>query len=255
MNDALGGGSGADFLRRIATQVMRKVDPALMAVGADKVEEFMEHVGSSSPRPRAEATGAVRRWQDEVIQEEIPSGASVLDLGCGAGQLLASLIDAKGVRGQGIELDPDAVADCVGRGVPVIQSDLDEGLREFPTASFDYVVLEETLQTLRQPARILEEMLRVGQRGMVSFPNFGFWRVRLDVAVRGRMPVTEFLPHHWYDTPNIHLFSLQDFVDWTRQSDVHITRGYVLEEGIVRELRPEDNLYAEEALLVIERGR
>ena len=191
------------------------------------------------------------RWQDEWIEREIEPGTAVLDLGCGEGDLLHRLMRDKGIRGQGVEIDLNAVVRCVARGVPVLQADLDVGLREFPERSFDYVVLEETVQTLHQPLAVLRDMLRVGRRGIVSFPNFGHWRVRLALALDGRMPVTPTLPYHWYDTPNIHLFTLQDFLDWTAAAGARIVRGYALADGIVRPLGPEDNLEAEEVLLIL----
>ncbi len=178
----------------------------------------------------------------------------MLDLGCGNGELLARLIQVKGVRGQGIELDAPAVFQCVARGVPVFQSDLDHGLRGFADQSFDYVVLEETLQTLHRPVDVLREMLRVGRRGIVSFPNFAYWRVRLGLAMTGQMPVTVDLPYRWFDTPNIHLFTLQDFLDWARSSNVRIVESFALADGQVRALRDGDNLYAEEVLSVVEAG-
>jgi methionine biosynthesis protein MetW len=229
-----------------------KVDPALLGAGVDKVLEFMKHVGSAAPRLKDADGNPLLRWQDAVIEEDLPDGCSVLDLGCGNGELLAHLIERKKVAGQGVELDPEAVAQCIERGVPVFQANLDEGLKGFPEKRFDYVILEETLQTLNRPAEVLREMLRVGRRGIVSFPNFGYWRVRLDLVVRGRMPVTEWLPHRWYDTPNIHLLSLQDFLEWGEEEGVRILHGHALAEGTIRDLEAEDNLHAEEVLLVFE---
>lgn len=159
----------------------------------------------------------------------------------------------KKVHGQGIELDPNAVYRSVARGVPVFQANLDDGLKGFADQSYDYVVLEETLQALHRPTAVLEDMLRVGRYGIVSFPNFGYWRVRLDLVVQGRMPVTSVLPYRWYDSPNIHLLTLEDFLDWTRKQGVRIVEGHVLVDGRIRPMQAEDNLYAEEALLVIER--
>ena len=118
--------------------------------------------------------------------------------------------------------------------------------------SFDYVILEETLQTLHRPIFVLGEMLRVGRRGIVSFPNFGYWRVRLQLAATGRMPVTERLPYKWHDTPNIHLLTLDDFKSWARAGGIKVIRGFVLADGLVREMGKDDNLIAEEALLVLE---
>lgn len=196
---------------------------------------------------------ASSRWQEEIISREIPMSASVLDLGCGDGFLLERLIRERNVRGQGVEIDPDQVFSCVDRGVPVIQADLGAGLRWCPDKAFDMVVLEETLQTLQNPREVLEEMLRVGKRGIVSFPNFAHYRVIVDLAARSRMPVTERLPYYWYESANIHLLTLRDLLDWAGSSGVSIVSGYALVDGAPRELRADDDLVAEEVLVVVER--
>lgn len=192
-------------------------------------------------------------WQDPIIEDLVPDGGSVLDLGCGDGKLLSRLMDAKHVCAQGVELDQEAVLCCIGRGVPVFHGDLDDGLRGFPDRSIDVVILEETLQTLRRPIRVLDEMLRVGHRSVVSFPNFAHWRVRKAFGAGGRMPVTPALPNLWHNTPNIHLCSIRDFVDWAVSAEVHILHAYVLADGLARVLREGDNLTATEALFVLER--
>jgi methionine biosynthesis protein MetW len=202
---------------------------------------------------RAVPERAQARWQEEIISREIPMGASVLDLGCGDGFLLERLVRERNVRGQGVEIDPDQVFQCVDRGVPVIQADLGAGLAWCPDKAFDFVVLEETLQTLQSPREVLDEMLRVGRRGIVSFPNFAHYRVVVDLAARSRMPVTEQLPFHWYESANIHLLTLRDLLDWASGSGVRIVSGYALVDGLSRELRPDDDLVAEEVLVVVER--
>ncbi len=201
--------------------------------------------------PEAAPHDPAERWQDAIIESILPRGASVLDLGCGDGKLLARLIESKSVRGQGIELDADAVFACVARDVPALQSDLNAGLRGFADGGFDYVILEETLQTLARPVEVLHEMLRVGRRGIVSFPNFGHWRVRLDLALRGRMPITDRLPHRWHDTPNIHLFTLADFRHWADERNVRIVEGHVLGDAGVRPLADGDDLFAREVLVMV----
>ncbi len=146
-----------------------------------------------------------------VVAGMIPHGSRVLDLGCGAGDLLTELIEERGCRGQGVEVSPEAFHACVARGIPVVQADIDAGLPDFEDGSFDVVVLSQTLQATRRPGPVLREMMRVGRVGIVSFPNFGHWRLRLDLALRGRMPVSRTLPYRWSETPNIHLCTIRDF--------------------------------------------
>jgi homoserine O-acetyltransferase len=200
------------------------------------------------------ASNGFFRWQDKVIIDEIPEGASVLDLGCGDGKLLSAISASKNARAQGVEIDINAALDCVRRDAPVFHGDIENGLSGFPDDSFDYVVIEETLQTLRRPDEALRQMLRIGRRGIVSFPNFANYRVIHDLMTSGRMPVGGALPYQWHETPNIHLFTLNDFRDWAARSNVHIVKGYALvAEGVVRKLSPSDNMYAEEILVVVEK--
>ena len=145
-----------------------------------------------------------------AVAEWIRAVSRVLDLGCGDGALLDFLQRERGVTGYGIEIDPANIIRCLDAGVNVIQSDLDRGLSDFGDHSFDYVVMTETLQAMRYPHQLLREMLRVGREGIVTFPNFGHWRCRLQIAL-GRMPVTDHLPHTWYNTPNIHMCTIRDF--------------------------------------------
>jgi methionine biosynthesis protein MetW len=147
----------------------------------------------------------------DVVAGMVAPGSRVLDLGCGDGSLLAELIEHQGCRGQGVEVAPEAIHACVARGIAVVQADIDQGLPEFEDASFDVVVLSQTLQATHRPALVLREMTRVGRLGIVSFPNFAHWRPRIQLLARGRMPVTPTLPYRWYETPNIHLCTLRDF--------------------------------------------
>jgi methionine biosynthesis protein MetW len=152
------------------------------------------------------------RDDQRLIAEWIGKGSRVLDLGCGDGALLAHLRETRGVTGYGIEIDPANIVHCIETGIPVIQSDLDQGLLDFEAGSFDHVIMTQTLQAVRYPDRLLTEMLRVGREGIVTFPNMGHWRARLQL-LGGHMPKNRVLPHAWYNTPNIHLCTLADFED------------------------------------------
>lgn len=146
-----------------------------------------------------------------VISEIIPPGMKVMDLGCGAGELLRFLRDEKDCKVAGIEISQDNIIKCVENGVPVVHGDLNDGLGDLPDKSFDFVVLSQTLQAVDRPDKLLIEMARVGRKVVVSFINIGYWECRMQIAVLGRMPVTKTLPNYWYDTPNIHLGTITDF--------------------------------------------
>lgn len=147
-----------------------------------------------------------------IIADFVPQGARVLDVGCGDGSLLALLEEKKQVDGRGLELSQDGVNEAVARGLSVVQGDADTDLATYPDGSFDVVILSQTLQATQAPKKVLEELLRIGKRVIVTIPNFGNWRARLHLLVRGRMPVTKSLPYSWYDTPNIHFCTLRDFL-------------------------------------------
>ena len=153
---------------------------------------------------------AAERPDFAAIAAWIPKGASVLDLGCGDGSLLRYLKETRAVRGYGVEINDLDIVSCIANGVNVIQNDLESGLSDFEDDSFDFVILSQTLQATRHTEALIREMLRVGREGIVSFPNFGYWKNRLNV-LRGNMPVSRDLPYQWYDTPNVHLCTLHDF--------------------------------------------
>lgn len=158
----------------------------------------------------------------DIVAGLVGRGRNVLDLGCGDGTLLETLIERQDCRGLGVERDIDDFHACIDRGVPVTHGDLEQELTRTETESFDCSVLSLTLQAVRHPDRVLEEMRRVAPRQIVSLPNFGHWKLRTDLALRGRMPVTPMLPYRWYDTPNIHLCTLADFEDLAHQAGLTI---------------------------------
>lgn len=166
----------------------------------------------------------------ETIAHWIPSGAKVLDLGCGDGSLLRYLMDTRGAKGYGVEIADEKILACIGNGVNVIQTDLESGLSGFESHSFDFVVLSQTLQAMKNTEAIVREMLRVGRQAIVTFPNFGFWQHRLQVF-GGHMPVSSDLPYQWYDTPNIHLCTLKDFEAFCATHGVRILERIVMHHG------------------------
>ncbi len=175
------------------------------------------------------STGPGARVDLLMIADMVESGSRVLDVGCGDGALLKLLAEGRGVDARGIELSREGVAACVARGLAVIQGDADTDLVDYPDDAFDYVILSQTIQATRNPRRVLQQMLRVGRRAIISFPNFGHWRVRLQLLARGRMPVTENLPDAWYDTPNIHFCTIHDFHDLVKQVGAVTERAQALD--------------------------
>jgi methionine biosynthesis protein MetW len=187
--------------------------------------------------------------EQETILSWVRSGASVLDLGCGDGELLARLAAEKGVRAQGIELNGEAISNCVAAGLSVFQQDIDTGLTEFGDRTFDYVVLNQTFQQVRKPGFALKEALRVGKQVIVGFPNFCHIRSRLQILLRGRVPVTTSLPYEWYDTPNLHFLSIANFTDYCRKRGVRV-EGWAFTAGD-RRVKILPNLFAETGLFLL----
>lgn len=193
-----------------------------------------------------------------AIAEMIPPGARVLDVGCGDGALLEHLATTKRVDGRGIELVQQKVNACVARGLPVMQGDADTDLIEYPAGAFDISILSLTIQATRNPSQVLGQLLRIGQRTIISLPNFGHWRVRMGLLFRGRMPRTQALDNEWFDTPNIHLCTIADFVALAKANGASIERALALNEsGRTRAMQAEawgPNLLAEGAIFLL-RGR
>ncbi len=186
-----------------------------------------------------------------IIAANVPTGARVLDVGCGDGALMAEL-RAKGCDARGIEIDSSDVTAALARGLFVIQGDADTDLADYPDASFDYAILSQTLQTTRRPDLVIEQLLRIGQRAFVSFPNFAQWRIRFAHLLGGRMPVTRQLPHRWYDTPNIHHVTINDFRAFIAERDVRIEGQWFL-TGDKMTTRAGANLFAEHAVFLLSR--
>jgi methionine biosynthesis protein MetW len=163
-----------------------------------------------------------------IITGFVTPGARVLDIGCGDGALLQRLEDEKQVDGRGIELSQKGVNEAVARGLSVVQGDADHDLATYPDEAFDFVILSQTLQATYNPRTVLEQLLRIGKKAVVSIPNFGNWRIRAQLVLKGRMPITEDLPYSWYDTPNIHFCTVRDFVALTEEIDAQIEKAVAL---------------------------
>lgn len=180
----------------------------------------------------------------------------VLDLGCGKGELLKMLIDKKNCTGLGVDISQNNVIESIQKGLSVIQGDIDNGLAEFCEKGYDYVILNQTLQSTEKPDFVIDEMLRVGKKVVVSFPNFGYWRVRLYLLFKGRMPKSKMLPFSWYDTPNIHLLTIEDFFDFCTQRNIKIIKTVYIKRGKISKNplnRLLTNFLCEEAIFFIER--
>ena len=196
-------------------------------------------------------SSAAERPDFAAIAEWIPRGASVLDLGCGDGSLLRYLKETRKVRGYGVEINDVDIVMCIANGVNVIQNDLESGLSDFEDGSFDFVILSQTLQATRHTEALVNEMLRVGREGIVSFPNFGYWKNRLNVLL-GHMPVSSELPYQWYDTPNVHLCTLHDFEMFCGRHRVEILERRVMTGAFEMKLLP--NLLGSTAVYRFQRG-
>jgi len=202
---------------------------------------------------------ATWRVDHVLIAEMVKPGARVLDVGCGDGELLLLLTESKGVDGRGIEISREGVNAGVAKGLAVIQGDADIDLADYPDDAFDYVILSQTLQATRRPRWVLEQMLRIGRHVIVSFPNFGHWRIRLQLLSRGRMPITDHLHDTWYETPNIHFCTIRDFVELAREVDAHMDRAFALDRW-GRPMRLHApwwfwNLFGEQGLFLLSRAR
>ena len=190
----------------------------------------------------------------ELIESLIEPDSSVLDIGCGDGELLANLTADKNARGAGIELDQDFVLACVRRGLPIIQHDVERGLENYADKSFDYVILSQTVQTLKNPENVFAELLRVGKKVIVSFPNFAHWRCRAQLFFAGKAPVTRQLPFNWHNSPNIHCLSLKDFDEFCGKLGIKVEKKIPLIKTRISPVRFAPNLFAEQVIYLTSKG-
>lgn len=187
-----------------------------------------------------------------IIVNMIEKDSTVLDLGCGDGTLL-KMLKNKGINARGVDINQDNIVKCLEKGLCVFQGDIDEGLADYPDKSYDYVILNQTLQSTQKPDYVIKEMLRTGKKIVVSFPNFGYWRVRSYLFFKGKMPKSNILPFEWYDTPNIHLLTIKDFYDFTNKNNIKIEKKVFMRKAKIRKgflCKIFDNLFSEEVIFL-----
>jgi methionine biosynthesis protein MetW len=188
----------------------------------------------------------------QIIVEIVGQSSSVLDLGCGDGELLSILVREKNVKAQGIEIDDKAIFDCVARGLSVFHDDIDSGLSDYEDKSFDFVILNQSFQQVKKPDTVLKEALRVGKKVIIGIPNFAHINARFQIFFRGRTPVTGALPYKWHDTPNLHFLSILDFVNYCKQRNITVEEAYFVGSGKKVALFP--NLFAQTGIFLISGG-
>ncbi|MEO0442862.1 MAG: methionine biosynthesis protein MetW [Pseudomonadota bacterium] len=191
-----------------------------------------------------------------VIESFIAQDSHVLDLGCGDGTLLAHLSERKNIHGVGLEIDPDKINQCIEKGIAVVERDLDIGLTKIDDDSYDMVIMTLTLQAMKHPDQVLDQMLRIGKECIVTFPNFGHWTARWHLAFHGRMPVSDLLPYEWYDTPNIHFCTVKDFEVLCKQKGITILHRETVAGGLTSQglCRLHPNLFSETAIYHLTKG-
>jgi methionine biosynthesis protein MetW len=189
----------------------------------------------------------------QIIAEIIDKSSSVLDLGCGDGELLSILVREKNVKAQGIEIDDKAIFDCVARGLSVFHDDIDSGLSDYEDKSFAFVILNQSFQQVKKPDEVLKEALRVGEKVIIGIPNFAHINARFQIFFRGRTPVTGALPYEWHDTPNLHFLSILDFVNYCKQRNITIEEAYFI--GSKRKVKLFPNLFAQTGIFVVSDGQ
>ena len=192
-----------------------------------------------------------------IISNLIEENTRVLDVGCGNGDLMKFLQESKTKDIRGLEISKEKVQNCLSKGLTVIEGNAESDLKQFPKSSFDYVILSQTLQAFLNPELVINELLKVGKKVIVTIPNFGYWRVRLQLLFKGTMPVTENLPHEWYNTPNLHMCTIKDFVNFCSKKNINLFKSLALHENNVSKISSKNlnlkNLFSELGIFLIEK--
>ncbi len=193
----------------------------------------------------------------QIISDLIEKNKRVLDVGCGDGILMKHLSDIKNVDIRGLEISKNNVQICIGKGLSVIEGNAETDLKQFPDLSFDYVILSQTLQAFYNPEKVINNLLRVANKAIVTIPNFGYWKVRLHLFFKGTMPVTKHLPNEWYNTPNLHMCTIKDFVNFCSKKNINLFKSLALHENNVSKISSKNlnlkNLFSELGIFLIEK--
>ncbi len=194
----------------------------------------------------------------QIISELIKSNCRILDVGCGDGILMKNLKDNKSVDTRGLEISKKNVQTFISKGLSVIEGKAESDLKQFPDLSFDYAILGQTLQAFYNPEKVIDDLLRVSKKAIITIPNFGYWKVRLHLFIKGTMPVTKHLPNEWYNTPNLHMCSIKDFFNFCIKKNIHISRSIALNEEKVSEINNKNlnskNLFSELGIFLVEKN-
>ena len=193
----------------------------------------------------------------KIISELIENNTRVLDVGCGDGILMKHLKDIKNVDARGLEISKNNVQICISKGLSVIEGNAEKDLQQFPTLSFDYVILSQTLQAFYDPEKVINDLLKVANKAIVTIPNFGYWKVRLHLFIKGTMPVTKHLPNEWYNTPNLHMCTIKDFYNFCKERNINLFKSLALHEEKVSIINNKNinlkNLFSELGIFLIEK--
>ena len=189
-----------------------------------------------------------------IISKMIPSRSKIIDVGCGDGSLLNYLIKKKNIDGRGLEIDQDKIRECLAKGISVIQGDADIDLIDYPDKSFDYSILTYTLQATKRPKKVLEELVRISNKAIVSFPNFGYWKIRMSLLLNGKMPVSNELSYSWHETPNLHFCTIYDFIDLCEATNIKIEKKVNLKKNIIQSYNNKqwyENFFSDSGMFLI----